>query len=47
MTATFITRPVFSIVVSIIILLLGSLAIYELPVEQFPDIAPPEVNVTA
>ncbi len=43
----FIRRPVLSIVISVIIGLLGFLAISDLPVTQFPDIAPPEVNVNA
>ena len=46
MTARFIHRPVLSIVISIIIALLGLLALFGLPVSQFPAIAPPEVNVT-
>ncbi|MDD5214839.1 MAG: efflux RND transporter permease subunit, partial [Methylococcales bacterium] len=46
MTSKFIHRPVLSIVISIIISLLGLLSLTQLPVTQFPDIAPPEVNVT-
>lgn len=46
MTSQFIHRPVLSIVISILISLLGLLAFTQLPVTQFPDIAPPEVNVT-
>jgi len=46
MTRIFIRRPVLSIVISLIITLLGGLALTQLPVTQFPDIAPPEVNVT-
>ncbi|TCV76890.1 HAE1 family hydrophobic/amphiphilic exporter-1 [Methylomonas methanica] len=46
MTAKFIHRPVLSIVISILITLMGLLALFQLPVTQFPDIAPPEVNVT-
>ncbi|PPD37226.1 MAG: hydrophobe/amphiphile efflux-1 family RND transporter [Methylomonas sp.] len=46
MTARFIHRPVLSIVISILITLMGLLALFQLPVTQFPDIAPPEVNVT-
>jgi HAE1 family hydrophobic/amphiphilic exporter-1 len=42
----FIHRPVLSIVISLIITLLGLLAISRLPVTQFPDIAPPAVTVT-
>ena len=47
MTSKFIHRPVLSIVISLIITLLGVLALMQLPVTQFPDIAPPEVNVTS
>lgn len=43
----FIERPVLSTVVSIILLLLGGLSLYTLPVTLFPDIAPPSVQVTA
>jgi len=46
MTLHFIHRPVLSIVISIIITLLGLLSLTQLPITQFPDIAPPEVNVT-
>eukprot|EP01136_Pigoraptor_vietnamica_P034616 Opistho-1_new@98801 len=46
MFTTFINRPVLSIVISLIILLLGLLAMTQLPVTQFPDIAPPAVTVT-
>lgn len=46
MSSQFINRPVLSIVISILIVLLGVLAFTQLPVTQFPDIAPPEVNVT-
>jgi len=47
MLKRFIERPVLSTVVSIILLLLGGLALYTLPVTLFPDIAPPSVQVTA
>jgi len=43
----FIYRPVLSIVISLFITLLGILALFELPVTQFPDIVPPSVTVTA
>ncbi|HEY8402843.1 MAG TPA: efflux RND transporter permease subunit [Cytophagaceae bacterium] len=43
----FIERPVLSIVISLIITLLGLLAITQIPVTQFPDIVPPSVTVTA
>lgn len=46
MVSKFIHRPVLSIVISLFILLLGGLGLTQLPTTQFPDIAPPEVNVT-
>ena len=41
----FIDRPVFSGVISVVIVLMGVIAMKALPVEQYPDIAPPTVNV--
>jgi HAE1 family hydrophobic/amphiphilic exporter-1 len=46
MISKFISRPVLSIVISLIITLLGVLALVQLPTTQFPDIAPPEVTVS-
>lgn len=46
MKSLFIRRPVLSIVISLIITLLGLLALFQLPMTQFPNIAPPEVTVT-
>lgn len=46
MFTMFIHRPVLSIVISLIITLLGALAMTQLPVTQYPDIAPPAVTVT-
>lgn len=46
MISKFIHRPLLSIVISLIITLLGLLAIQTLPMVLFPSIAPPEVNVT-
>jgi HAE1 family hydrophobic/amphiphilic exporter-1 len=43
----FIHRPVLSIVISLIITLLGLVALVQLPVTQFPSISPPKVNITA
>lgn len=43
----FVNRPVFAIVIAIVILLLGALSIGTLPVEQYPDITPPVVEVEA
>ena len=43
----FIHRPVLSIVISLIITLLGIIALIKLPVTQFPSISPPKVNIVA
>ncbi|NNL66240.1 MAG: hydrophobe/amphiphile efflux-1 family RND transporter, partial [Myxococcales bacterium] len=43
----FIDRPRFAAVLSIVIALSGVLAATRLPLAQFPDIAPPEIQVTA
>jgi HAE1 family hydrophobic/amphiphilic exporter-1 len=47
MLKTFIERPVLSTVISIIITILGILGLMSLPIEQYPEIAPPTVQVTA
>lgn len=43
----FIHRPKFAIVISLVIALIGAASVYILPVEQYPDIAPPVVSVSA
>ncbi len=43
----FIDRPIFAWVLAIILCLTGTLAIFSLPVEQYPDLAPPNVRITA
>ncbi len=43
---TFIRRPVTAIVISLVIMLVGILAILNLPVGQYPDITPPTVQVS-
>ena len=43
---TFIKRPVTAIVISIVIVLVGLLAILNLPVSQYPEITPPQVQIT-
>ena len=43
----FVNRPIFAIVIAIIILLLGGLSVGSLPIEQYPDITPPVVEVEA
>ena len=47
LSATFIDRPRLSLVISIVITLAGVIAMHALPVAQFPDIVPPQVQVTA
>jgi HAE1 family hydrophobic/amphiphilic exporter-1 len=46
MVQRFIKRPVLSVVISIVIILLGIISLTQLPMTLFPSIAPPEVNVT-
>ena len=43
----FIRRPIFAAVCSIVLTLVGVLAIPTLPIAQYPDLAPPQVTVTA
>ncbi len=43
----FIHRPIFATVIAIVMVLVGAITIYTLPVAQFPDITPPTVQVTA
>ena len=43
----FIERPVFSWVIAIVIMLAGALSILRLPISQFPQIAPPQVSISA
>ena len=47
MSRIFIDRPIFAWVIAIIIMLFGVAGITSLPVQQFPDIAPPQVNINA
>lgn len=47
MLKTFIERPVLSTVISVIIVVLGIIGLATLPIEQYPDIAPPTVQVQA
>lgn len=47
MLKTFIERPVLSTVISIIIVILGILGILTLPITQYPEIAPPSVQISA
>ena len=43
----FIRRPIFAIVLSIVIVLAGSIAMFQLPIAQYPEIVPPTVVVRA
>ena len=43
----FIDRPIFAWVLAILLCLTGGLAIVSLPIEQYPDLAPPNVRITA
>ena len=43
----FIDRPVFSIVISIVIVIVGCIGLALLPVDQYPDIVPPTVQISA
>lgn len=46
-SAFFIRRPVFAAVISIVILILGGIALVSLPVSRYPDLAPPTIHVSA
>ncbi len=43
----FIDRPIFATVISVVITLAGGVAVFTLPVAQYPDVTPPTVQVTA
>src|SRR5438874_13615645 len=43
---SFIERPVLSNVIAILMILIGGVALYALPVAQYPDVVPPTVQVT-
>ena len=47
MSNFFIDRPIFAWVLAILLCLCGTLAIISLPIEQYPDLAPPNVRITA
>ena len=47
MASFFIDRPIFAWVIAIVIMLGGALSISQLPLEQYPDIAPPTVRISA
>lgn len=43
----FIDRPIFATVLSILLVIVGFLSLYSLPIEQYPQVAPPTIRVTA
>ena len=43
----FVSRPIFAISLAIVIVLVGAISITQLPIEQYPDITPPVVEVSA
>ncbi|MFM7346943.1 MAG: efflux RND transporter permease subunit, partial [Tagaea sp.] len=43
----FVDRPIFAIVVSVVMVILGGIAFLALPVSEYPEIAPPTIQVTA
>lgn len=45
MSKFFIERPIFAWVVAIVVMLVGALSIYSLPINQYPNIAPPAISV--
>lgn len=47
MSRFFIDRPIFAWVIAIIIMMAGALAIIELPISQYPNVAPPQVSISA
>jgi len=47
MSAFFIARPIFAIVIAILVSLLGALSILRMPIEQYPSTAPPAIQVSA
>src|SRR5258708_13839650 len=47
MSKLFIDRPIFAWVIAIIIMLVGIVSITRLPIAQYPDVAPPQINISA
>src|SRR5262245_58933310 len=43
----FIDRPIFAAVLSIVIVIVGVVAVSQLPIAQYPEVAPPTISVTA
>ena len=47
MARFFIDRPIFAWVIAILVMLGGGLAIFKLPLAQYPNIAPPQISLSA
>jgi len=47
MSKFFINRPIVAMVISIVMVIVGAISIFSLPIAQFPNIAPPEIQVLA
>jgi multidrug efflux pump len=47
MAKFFIERPIFAIVIALLVMLAGGLSVVRMPVEQYPTIAPPSIQITA
>ncbi len=43
----FVDRPVFATVLSIVIVMLGGISLLQLPIAQYPEVAPPTIQITA
>ena len=46
MSSFFIDRPIFSWVLAIIVMMAGALSLLKMPIEQYPNIAPPSVSIS-
>jgi multidrug efflux pump len=46
MSAFFIDRPIFAWVIGLILMLIGAVEIFQLPIAQYPSIAPPQISIT-
>ncbi|HBS78906.1 MAG TPA: hypothetical protein DD989_09755, partial [Pseudomonas sp.] len=46
MSKFFIDRPIFAWVIALVLMLAGTLAVLNLPVNQYPSIAPPNVSIS-
>ena len=47
MSRFFIDRPIFASVLTIVILIIGGVALVRLPIAQYPEVAPPTISITA